>query len=288
MLQLIVNGLAMGAIYALIALGLLQIFNAVRIVNFAQGQLLMVGAFLGIATLVQAELPTWAAYPLCLLALAVLGVVFMLIAYYPLRGKPFQLVILSTTAIGIVVENLVLILFGPLPQSLPSPFDSSPLHLGSVVISKQVLFIFAATAVLLSAQWWFMARTRFGRMIRATSMDMDMARLVGVRVRGTIAVAFMLGTMLAGSAGLLVAPLFLADPTMGGALGLKAFVVCVIGGFGSLYGAVIAGLLLGVVETLAAGYLSSDYRDAISFLLMVGFLFVRPQGLFGERQTERV
>jgi branched-chain amino acid transport system permease protein len=248
----------------------------------------MVGAFLGVATLVQAELPVWLAYPLVLAAMAVLGLVFMLVAYYPLRGKPFHLVILTTIAIGIILENGVLIVFGPLPQSLPSPFASTPLQIGPVAVSRHVLFIFAATAVLLAAQWWFMARTRFGRMVRATSMDMDMARLVGVPVRRTVAVAFMLGAMLAGAAGLLVAPMFLAEPAMGGALGLKAFVVCVIGGFGSLYGAVAAGLLLGVVETLAAGYLSSDFRDAISFLIMVGFLFVRPQGLFGERQTERV
>jgi branched-chain amino acid transport system permease protein len=133
-----------------------------------------------------------------------------------------------------------------------------------------------------------MARTAFGRMVRATSMDMDMARLCGIPVRTTVTVAFMLGAMLAGAAGLLVAPMFLAEPSMGGALGLKAFVVAVIGGFGSLVGAVVAGLLLGVVETLAAGYLSSDFRDAISFLIMVAFLFLRPQGLFGERQTERV
>lgn len=288
MIQLVLNGLAMGAVYALVALGLLQIFNAVRIVNFAQGQLLMVGAFLGVATLVNAQLPAWLAYPLVLAGMAVLGLVFMLVAYYPLRGKPFHLVILTTIAIGIILENAVLIQFGPLPQSLPTPFDGAPLRLGTVVLSRHVIFIFAATAVLLGAQWWFMARTRFGRMVRATSMDMDMARLCGVRVRRTVAAAFMLGSMLAGAAGLLVAPMFLAEPAMGGALGLKAFVVCVIGGFGSLYGAVAAGLLLGVVETLAAAYLSSDFRDVISFVIMVGFLFLRPQGLFGDAQTERV
>lgn len=288
MLQLIINGLAMGAIYALIALGLLQIFNAVRIVNFAQGQLLMLGAFLGFTTMTQMALPIWLSYLITFAAMAIIGVIFMLVAYYPLRGKPFYLVILTTIAVGIVLENLVLIFFGPLPQSVPSPFGDAQVQFGSVVISCHVLFIFAATAVLLVGQWWFMNRTRFGRMIRATALDMDMARLVGIRVRSTIAVAFMLGSMLAGAAGLLVAPLFLADPTMGGALGLKAFVVAVIGGFGSLYGAVLAGLLLGVVETLAAGYISSDFRDVISFVIMIGFLFVRPQGLFGEKQSERV
>jgi branched-chain amino acid transport system permease protein len=288
MLQLIINGLAMGAIYALIALGLLQIFNAVRIVNFAQGQLLMLGAFLGFTTMSQMALPIWLAYLISFAAMAIIGVIFMLVAYYPLRGKPFYLVILTTIAVGIVLENLVLIFFGPLPQSVPSPFGSSQIELGPVVITSHVLFIFAATAVLLVGQWWFMNRTRFGRMIRATSLDMDMARLVGVRVRYTIAVAFMLGSMLAGAAGLMVAPMFLADPTMGGALGLKAFVVSVIGGFGNLYGAVLAGLLLGVMETLVAGYISSDFRDVISFVVMVVFLFVRPQGLFGEKQSERV
>lgn len=278
----------MGAIYALIALGLLQIFNAVRIVNFAQGQLLMLGAFLGFTTMSQMALPIWLAYLISFAAMAIIGIIFMLVAYYPLRGKPFYLVILTTIAVGIVLENLVLIFFGPLPQSVPSPFGSSQIELGPVVLTSHVLFIFAATAVLLVGQWWFMNRTRFGRMIRATSLDMDMARLVGVRVRYTIAVAFMLGSMLAGAAGLMVAPMFLADPTMGGALGLKAFVVSVIGGFGNLYGAVLAGLLLGVMETLVAGYISSDFRDVISFVVMVVFLFVRPQGLFGEKQSERV
>lgn len=278
----------MGAIYALIALGLLQIFNAVRIVNFAQGQLLMLGAFLGFTTMSQMALPIWLAYLISFAAMAIIGIIFMLVAYYPLRGKPFYLVILTTIAVGIVLENLVLIFFGPLPQSVPSPFGSSQIELGPVVITSHVLFIFAATAVLLVGQWWFMNRTRFGRMIRATSLDMDMARLVGVRVRYTIAVAFMLGSMLAGAAGLMVAPMFLADPTMGGALGLKAFVVSVIGGFGNLYGAVLAGLLLGVMETLVAGYISSDFRDVISFVVMVVFLFVRPQGLFGEKQSDRV
>ncbi len=288
MLQLAINGLAMGAIYALIALGLLQIFNAVRIVNFAQGQLLMLGAFLGVTTIVQASLPIWLAYLVTFAAMALVGLIFMLVAYYPLRGKPFYLAILTTIAVGIVLENLVLIVFGPLPQSLPSPFGSAQVHLGELVIPQHVLFIFAATAVLLLAQWAFMTRTRFGTMVRATSMDMDMARMVGVSVRTTVAVAFMLGAMLAGAAGLLVAPLFLADPAMGSSLGLKAFIVSVIGGFGNLYGAVLAGLLLGLVETMAAGYLSSDYRDAIAFLLFLGFLFVRPQGLFGEKQSERV
>ncbi|MDB5903920.1 MAG: hypothetical protein JWM26_2798 [Betaproteobacteria bacterium] len=288
MMQLLVSGLAMGAIYALIALGLLQIFNTVRIVNFGQGQLLMIGAFLGLSTMGQAQLPFWLAYPLTLLAMGAIGLVFMLVSYYPLRGKPFYLVILTTIAMGIILENLALIVWGPLPQSVPSPFGSAQVELFGVTIPQHVLFVFATTAVLLVAQWWFLTRTRFGRMMQATSQDMEMARLVGVRVRYTVAVAFVSGAMLAGAGGLLVAPMFLADPSMGGPLGLKAFVVSVIGGFGSLPGAVVGGLFLGVAETLAAGYISSNFRDAYAFLLMIAILFVRPRGLFGEKISERV
>ena len=288
MFQLLLNGLAMGAIYALIALGLLQIFNAVRIVNFAQGQLLMVGAYMGLAGSAHFQMPMWMTYGVTFAAMAILGLVFMLVAYYPLRGKPFYLVILTTLAVGIVLENLVLIIFGPLPQSVPSPFGSAHWNVGELVVSKHVVFIFATTAALLLVQWWFLMHTRFGRMVQATSQDMEMARLVGVRVHRTVAVAFMLGAMLAGAGGLLVAPLFLADPAMGSALGLKAFVVSVIGGFGNLYGAVIAGLLLGLIEALVAGYISSNFRDAFAFVLLVAFLFVRPQGMFGEKQSERV
>jgi branched-chain amino acid transport system permease protein len=288
MMQLLLSGLAMGAIYALIALGLLQIFNAVRIVNFGQGQLLMIGAFLGISAMGGAHLPIWLAYLVTFAAMALIGLVFMVVCYYPLRGKPFYLVILTTIAMGIILENLALIVWGPLPQSMPSPFGSAQVDVFGIAVPQHVLFIFATTAALLAGEWWFLARTRFGRMMQATSQDMEMARLVGVRVRYTIALAFVLGAVLAGAGGLLVAPLFLADPSMGGPLGLKAFVVSVIGGFGNLPGAVVGGLLLGVVETLASGYISSNFRDAYAFLLMIAMLFVRPRGLFGEKISERV
>jgi branched-chain amino acid transport system permease protein len=288
MLQLVVNGLALGSIYALVALGLLLIFNAVQIVNFAQGQLLMLGAFLGVTAVVQLELPTAVAYAATLLAMAAVGLVFMAVTYFPLRGKPPFLVILTTIAMGIILENLALIVWGPLPVSLPAPLTGPPLRGAGVIVSAHQLFIFAATIVLLLAQYLFLTRTSFGVMMQATAQDLDMARLVGIRVNRTIAAAFMLGSVLAAVAGLLVTPLFLADPTMGGSLGLKGFVVSVIGGFGNLPGAVVGGLALGLIETFGARYISSDYRDAYAFLIMVAVLFIRPRGLFGEKTSERV
>ncbi len=150
------------------------------------------------------------------------------------------------------------------------------------------LVIFCTTAVVLVAQWLFLMRTRFGVLMQATAQDLQTARLVGIRVNRTIAVAFALGTALAGLGGLLVAPIFLAEPTMGGILGLKAFVVSVIGGFGSLPGAVIGGLSLGLIETFGARYISSDFRDAYAFIIMIAVLCVWPRGLFGEKTSEKV
>jgi branched-chain amino acid transport system permease protein len=286
--QLLVNGLALGGIYALVALGLLLIFNTVQIVNFAQGQLLMMGAFVGISAAVQHELPIAAAWGLTAIAMAILGIVFMAIVYYPLRGKPPFLVILTTISMGIVLENLALIIWGPLPVSLPSPVHGAPLRFAGVVVSMHQVCIFGSVATILIAQYLFLSKTRFGIMMQATAQDLQMARLVGIRVNRTIAVAFALSAVLSGIAGLLVAPIFLAEPTMGGSLGLKGFVVSVIGGFGNLPGAVIGGLLLGVIETLGARYISSNFRDAYAFIIMIAFLVVWPRGLFGEKSSERV
>ena len=277
--QLVVNGLALGSVYALVALGLLLIFNTVQIVNFAQGQLLMLGAFIGISCAVTHELPV---------AMALVGIVFMVLVYFPLRGRPAFLVILTTIAMGIVLENLALIVWGPLPVSLPSPIHGPPLRFAGVVVSMHQIFIFATLAVILLLQFFFLTKTRFGILMQATAQDLHTARLVGIPVNRTIAVAFAFGAVLSGIAGLLVAPIFLAEPTMGGSLGLKGFVVSVIGGFGNLPGAVIGGLFLGLIETFGARYISSNFRDAYAFIVMIAVLVAWPRGLFGEKSSEKV
>jgi branched-chain amino acid transport system permease protein len=288
MLQLTINGLALGSVYALVALGLLMIFNTVQIVNFAQGQLLMLGAFIGITGAVQHELPVALAWLVTIAAMGAIGIVFMFIGYFPLRGKSPFLAILTTIALGIVIENLALIVWGPLPVSLPSPVHGRPLRFEGAVVSMHQLFIFGILVAILLAQFIFLTKTRFGIMMQATAQDLNMARLAGIRVNRTIAAAFALGAILSGIGGLLVAPIYLAEPTMGGSLGLKGFVVGVIGGFGNLPGAVVGGLLLGIIETFGARYISSDFRDAYAFIIMIGVLTAWPRGLFGEKIGERV
>ena len=220
--------------------------------------------------------------------MGMIGVIFMFISYFPLRGKTPFLAILTTIALGIAMENLALIIWGPLPVSMPSPVHGRPLRFEGVVISMHQLFIFGTLAVILLAQFLFLTKTRFGIMMQATAQDLNMARLVGIRVNRTTGVAFAIGAILSGVAGLLVAPIYLAEPTMGGSLGLKGFVVGVIGGFGNLPGAVIGGLLLGIAETFGARYISSNFRDAYAFIIMIGFLVAWPKGLFGEKSNERV
>jgi branched-chain amino acid transport system permease protein len=248
----------------------------------------MLGAFIGITAAVQHELPVALAWVITLLAMAGLGIVFMVIAYYPLRGRPPFLVILTTIAIGIVLENVAIIIWGPLPVSLPSPVAGPPLRLPGVVISRHQLCVLAVTSIVLLAQWLFLTHTRFGVLMQATAQDLTMARLLGIRVNRTISSAFVLGAILAALAGLMVAPIFLAEPTMGGILGLKGFVVSVVGGFGSLPGAVIGGLALGIIETFGARYISSEFRDAYAFVILIAVLALWPRGLFGEKSDERV
>src|SRR5258707_12787013 len=286
--QLVVNGLALGSIYALVALGLLLIFNPVQIVTFAQGQLLMLGAFIGTTSAVTPELPIALAWSASIVAMALIGIVFMLLVYFPLRGRPPFLVILTTIAMGIVLENLALIIWGPLPVSLPSPVRGPPLRFSGVVISMHQLFIFATLAVILLLQFLFLTKTRFGILMQATAQDLHTARLVGIPVNRTIAVAFAFGAVLSGIAGLLVAPIFLAEPTMGGSLGLKGFVVSVIGGFGNLPGAVIGGLFLGLIETFGPPYLFYNFCRPRALILMIAFLTAWPRGLFGEKASEKV
>jgi branched-chain amino acid transport system permease protein len=212
----------------------------------------------------------------------------MVLVYFPLRGRPPFLVILTTIAMGIVLENLALIIWGPLPVSMPSPVHGAPLRFAGVVISMHQIFIFVTLAVILLLQFLLLTKTRFGILMQATAQDLHTARLVGIPVNRTIAVAFAFGAILSGIAGLLVAPIFLAEPTMGGSLGLKGFVVSVIGGFGNMPGAVIGGLFLGLIETFGARYISSNFRDAYAFIVMIAVLVAWPRGLFGEKSSEKV
>ena len=286
-LQLFFTGLGIGAVYALVALGFVLIFRATNVVNFAQGEFAMVGAYMMVVLAVDLKWPYGWAFLAAMGGMALLGVLFNLGVYYPLRHRTFLPVIIATIGASIFLANSVLALYGPQPQVLPPMFESQGIQVGPVFLDTQYLLILAVTLVLVAFNFWFFERTMLGKKLQATSQDKEMASLLGIRVSAMIMLTFVYSALLAGAAGILVAPILFVSIQMGSTIALKAFAATIIGGFGDIKGAVIGGLALGVIETFGAAYVSVPYKDGFAFLVLVAFLIFRPQGLFGERVAEK-
>jgi branched-chain amino acid transport system permease protein len=280
-------GLAMGAIYALVALGFVLIFNAVNVVNFAQGEFVMVPAFVAVWLMEHFKLPYPLIYLLTALFMGVFGIVFQRIAYYPLRNRTFLPVVISTIGVSIFLKNGAQIVFGAEPQLMQRPTPPDALNILGVFIDPQYIVIIACTIALLIFQYFFFERTNLGKMMQATAQDKEMARLLGIRVSRMIVITFAYSSILGAVAGILIGPIFYVTKEMGGMLGLKAFCSAIVGGFGNVPGAILGGLFLGVVEVFAAYYISSAYRDAFAFIILILVLLFRPQGFFGEKVAEK-
>ena len=286
-LQLLFSGLAVGGVYALVALGFVLIIRATNVVNFAQGDFAMIGAFAMVTLLSALQLPYWLGFLLALAVMTVFGVIFNYAVYYPLRNRSFLPVIISTLGASIFLQNTVLGIFGPQPRSLEKVFKTPGFEVAGVFLDSQYLVILAVTLVAVAFQYFFFEHTLLGKKLQATSQDKDMARLVGIPVAWMIAVTFIYSATLGGLAGILIGPVLFVSIGMGSIIALKAFSATVIGGFGDVTGAIVGGLLLGVVESFGAAYISVPYKDAFAFLLLLIFLLIRPQGIFGEKISEK-
>jgi len=286
-LQMLAAGLAMGSIYALVALGFVLIYNAVGVVNFAQGEFVMVPAFVAVALITVLHLPYALMFVLVAIFMAAFGIVFERIAYYPLRNRSFLPVVISTIGVSIFLRNGAQIAFGAEPELLARPTPSTVLNLGGVFVDPQYVVIVIVTAALLVFQYYFFEKTSLGKKMQATAQDKDMARLLGIRVATMIAFTFIYSSILGAIAGILVGPVFYVTKEMGAMLGLKAFCSTIVGGFGSVPGAILGGLFLGIVEVFASFYISSAYRDAFAFIILILVLLFRPQGFFGEKIAEK-
>jgi branched-chain amino acid transport system permease protein len=219
--------------------------------------------------------------------MAVIGVIFNLGVYYPLRHRTYLPVIIATIGASILMANGVLALYGPQPQVLPGWFDTPGIQLGPVYLDSQYLLIIVVTIALVIFNYWFFEHTMIGKKLQATSQDKEMASLLGISVSTMIMVTFIYSAVLGGLAGLLVAPILFVSIQMGSTIALKAFAATIIGGFGDVTGAIIGGLALGIIETFGAAYISVPYKDGFAFLVLVLFLVFRPQGIFGERVAEK-
>ena len=288
--QLLFAGLAIGGVYGLVALGIVLIYRATNVVNFAQGEFSMLGAY-ALFTLWQgAKIPYFAAMVLALVVMALLGLIFEITVYYPLRNRSFLPVIIATIGASIMMQNGALAVFGPSPEKIRPVIEAGStggVTLGGVFFDYQYLVILVVTLVLVGLQYLFFEHTLLGKKMQATSQDKDMARLLGIPVAQMIALTFIYSSLLGGLSGMLVAPIFFVTHKMGATLGLKAFAATICGGFGDVRGAILGGLALGVVESFGSAYISAVYKDAFAFLLLIVFLLLRPQGIFGEKVAEK-
>jgi len=297
LLQQLLNGVTWGSIYALIALGYTMVYGVLRLINFAHGEIYMVGAMTGYYAahaLGLASEPSLSGLLLVLLAsmtaCALLGATIERVAYRPLRTAGRLAPLITAIGVSLLLQNAGQLVFGADPKFFPPLVHSEEIvRAGGIALSNVQLTVLLTSVVLMGALQWIVRRTRFGRAMRAVSYDAPAAALMGVPVDRVIQGTFVLGSVLAAAAGILVGlsnPKI--DPLMGLMPGLKAFVAAVLGGIGSVPGAMVGGILLGVIETLVTAYLSSTYRDAIAFVILVVILLYRPTGLFGAPQVEKV
>jgi len=295
--QQLINGLSLGAIYALIALGYSMVYGLLKFINFAHGDVLMIGAFAGFyATPVARHLfphpwmTTTAVLIWAMIVCAILGVIIERLAYRPLRNQPKLAVLITSIGVSLLLSYGGQILFGVNQKAFPDLLPPIRIALGEgVTISGNHLLVIAVTLVLLVTLREIVLRSRFGLALRALSQNRDAAALMGVNSNAVISLTFAVGSALAGAAGVLYAMnIHSIEPLMGTQPGIKAFVAAVLGGIGSLPGAAVGGLLLGLSECLLGGSFLSSYRDAIAFGILIVILLIRPAGLFGSSAAEKV
>ncbi len=286
-LQFVAGGLTAGAIYALVALGFSIVYNASHAINFAQGEFVMIGG-MGAVSLVAAGLPLAAAVPLAVAGAVVVGLLVEKFAVEPARHADVVTLIIITIGVALFLRGLAQVLWDKRIHSLPAFSGDAPIQLGGASVVPQSLWVLGGAAVAVLALGWFFGRTLFGKAMRATAHNALAARLMGIDTRAVMRTSFALAALLGALGGVLAAPITFTSYDAGVMLGLKGFAAAMLGGLGSFAGAVAGGLVLGLVEGLGAGFLSSAYKDAIAFVVILAVLFFLPGGLFGARGSDRV
>ncbi|HZY31656.1 MAG TPA: branched-chain amino acid ABC transporter permease [Candidatus Methylomirabilis sp.] len=299
LLQQLINGLTLGSVYALIALGYTMVYGIIELINFAHGEIYMLGAYMGIvtfgflSTLHLISPDSVAALPLmmvvAMLFCGACGVTMERVAYRPLRGASRLSPLISALGVSIFLQNFVMLAQGPRDKGFPNLLAGGGIDLPGARISAIQIFIMATSVMMMIGLQLLVHRTKIGKAMRATAQDMQMACMVGINVDRVISVTFLVGSILAGVAGILVGMYYgLINFFIGYIAGIKAFTAAVLGGIGKIQGAMLGGLLLGLVESLGAGYISSEYKDVFAFAILIVVLIFRPSGLLGEDISKRV
>jgi len=294
-LQQLVNGISLGSIYALIALGYTMVYGVLRLINFAHGDVYMLGAYVGyyLSRRLKGDEPSLVGALLvmlgAMLACAVIGVIIERFAYRPVRRAARLTLLITAIGVSLFIENAAQLVFGPDPKFFPSLAPRADFLVGGVRLTSEQLTVIAVSFILMVLLRFFILKTRTGKAMRAVSFNLDTAKLMGISTDWIIAITFALGSALAAAAGVLIGmQIPKIDPLMGILYGLKAFVAAVLGGIGNVPGAVLGGLLIGTSEVMVVGYLSSTFRDAIAFGILILVLLLRPQGILGRAHKEKV
>jgi branched-chain amino acid transport system permease protein len=289
-LNYLINGLQTGSIYALIALGYTMVYGIVKLINFAHGEIMMVGAYVALFCIDSFSLPLWATVLITMVVCSLLGVMIERFAYKPLRSSPRISALITAIGVSLLLQNIVMLIFSQNPRRFPNVLENAPiLTAGELKISSVTIGSIAVAVLLMIILTLFINKTRMGKAMRAVSEDTGAAQLMGINVNTTISVTFAIGSGLAAFAAILYTVAYpQVQPFMGSLPGIKAFIAAVLGGIGIIPGAMIGGMLLGVAESMTKGYISSQFSDAIVFGILILVLLFKPSGLFGRNIREKV
>ena len=289
MLQQLVNGLILGSVYALIALGYTMVYGIIKLINFAHGDLYMMGAFIGYYLINNFQLNFFVALILTMILTACLGVLIEFLAYRPLRNSTKIAALITAIGVSFFLEYGMVYLFGANTRAFPQALETVKYNLGPISVTNVQLTILGVSIFLMVALQFIVQKTKMGKAMRAVSVDSDAAQLMGINVNSTISFTFALGSALAGAAGVLIGLYYNSvEPLMGMAPGIKAFVAAVLGGIGIIPGAALGGFIIGLLETMAITIGLSSYRDAVVYGILIVILLVRPAGILGKNVKEKV
>ena len=288
-LQQIINGLSIGSVYALVALGYTMVYGIIKLINFAHGEIFMVGAYSAMIFITMFNLPLWLAMMLSMLTTAILGMVIEKVAYKPLRRSSRTAALITAIGVSFLLQNVMLLIMGARIYTFPQVFNNTTWVVNGLRVNALQLGMFLTSIALMLGLQFVVHQTKLGRAMRAVAVDKDAAALMGVDVNHTISMTFALGSALAAAAGVMVGMYYISmTPYMGFAPGLKAFVAAVFGGIGLLPGAMFGGFAIGIIETLVAGYGSTLFKDAVVYAILILVLLIKPSGLFGKGGKEKV
>jgi len=288
-LQQIINGLSIGSVYALVALGYTMVYGIIKLINFAHGEIFMVGAYSAMIFITMFNLPLWLAMILSMVSTALLGMVIEKVAYKPLRKSSRTAALITAIGVSFLLQNVMLLIMGARIYTFPQVFNNTTWVVNGLRVNALQLGMFLTSIALMLGLQFVVHQTKLGRAMRAVAVDKDAAALMGVDVNHTISMTFALGSALAAAAGVMVGMYYISmTPYMGFAPGLKAFVAAVFGGIGLLPGAMFGGFAIGIIETLVAGYGSTLFKDAVVYAILILVLLIKPSGLFGKGGKEKV